>query len=78
MCCWTKRAGVKIAYFGLAKILGVEARDWRLTGPREVMETPHYMGLNSNKFKNFEDSDGQPALPYLLSFQPAGRLDEGK
>ena len=38
-----KKGRVKIADFGLAKILGVEARNWRLTGARDVMGTPHYM-----------------------------------
>lgn len=27
--------------------------------------------LNSNKFKNFKGTDGQPAVPYLLVFQTA-------
>jgi predicted Ser/Thr protein kinase len=38
-----KKGRVKIADFGLAKILGLEARDLRLTGTRDVMGTPHYM-----------------------------------
>jgi predicted Ser/Thr protein kinase len=38
-----KKGRVKIADFGLAKILGLEARNLRLTGTREVMGTPHYM-----------------------------------
>ena len=29
--------------------------------------------LNSEKFKNFKDASGRPAVPYLLSFQTAGR-----
>jgi predicted Ser/Thr protein kinase len=37
-----KKGRVKIADFGLAKILGHEA-DFRLTGARDVMGTPHYM-----------------------------------
>jgi serine/threonine protein kinase/tetratricopeptide (TPR) repeat protein len=37
-----KKGRVKIADFGLAKILGQEA-DLRLTGARDVMGTPHYM-----------------------------------
>ncbi|HWD94530.1 MAG TPA: protein kinase [Verrucomicrobiae bacterium] len=37
-----KKGRVKIADFGLAKILGQEA-DFRLTGARDVMGTPHYM-----------------------------------
>ncbi len=28
--------------------------------------------LNSEKFKNFKDTQGHPAVPYLLSFQTAG------
>jgi predicted Ser/Thr protein kinase len=38
-----KKGRVKIADFGLAKIVGTEARDLRLTGVRDVMGTPHYM-----------------------------------
>ena len=38
-----KKGRVKIADFGLAKILGLEARDVRLTGTRDVMGTLHYM-----------------------------------
>ena len=38
-----KKGRVKITDFGLAKILGLEARDLRLTGAAEVMGTPHYM-----------------------------------
>jgi hypothetical protein len=34
--------------------------------------------LNSNKFKNFTDADGQPAVPYLLTFQTAGSPEEAK
>jgi serine/threonine protein kinase len=37
-----KKGRVKIADFGLAKILGQET-DLRLTGARDVMGTPHYM-----------------------------------
>ncbi|HLX72569.1 MAG TPA: protein kinase, partial [Verrucomicrobiae bacterium] len=37
-----KKGRVKIADFGLAKILGQEA-DFRLTGARDIMGTPHYM-----------------------------------
>jgi serine/threonine protein kinase len=37
-----KKGRVKIADFGLAKILGQE-KDFRLTGARDVMGTPHYM-----------------------------------
>jgi serine/threonine protein kinase/tetratricopeptide (TPR) repeat protein len=37
-----KKGRVKIADFGLAKILGQEA-DFRLTGAGDVMGTPHYM-----------------------------------
>ncbi len=37
-----KKGRVKIADFGLAKILGQEA-NLRLTGARDVMGTPHYM-----------------------------------
>ena len=38
-----KKGRVKIADFGLAKILGQEPQDFRLTGARDVMGTPHYM-----------------------------------
>ena len=38
-----KKGRVKIADFGLAKILGQEPKDFRLTGVRDVMGTPHYM-----------------------------------
>jgi serine/threonine protein kinase len=38
-----KKGRVKIADFGLAKILGREPRDLRLTGARDVVGTPHYM-----------------------------------
>jgi hypothetical protein len=27
--------------------------------------------LNSQKFRNFKDKDGQPAVPYLLVFETA-------
>jgi serine/threonine protein kinase len=38
-----KKGRVKIADFGLAKILGQEPNDLRLTGARDIMGTPHYM-----------------------------------
>jgi len=38
-----KKGRVKIADFGLAKILGQELKDFRLTGARDVVGTPHYM-----------------------------------
>ncbi|MGD0206832.1 MAG: protein kinase [Verrucomicrobiota bacterium] len=38
-----KKGRVKIADFGLAKILGQEPKDFRLTGVRDVVGTPHYM-----------------------------------
>ena len=38
-----RKGRVKIADFGLAKILGVEAESLRLTAEGQVMGTPHYM-----------------------------------
>ena len=38
-----KKGRVKIADFGLAMILGRETQNWRLTGAKDVMGTPHYM-----------------------------------
>ncbi len=38
-----RKGRVKIADFGLAKILGREPSNQRLTGARDVMGTPHYM-----------------------------------
>jgi serine/threonine protein kinase len=38
-----KKGRVRIADFGLAKILGRTPEDLRLTGARDVMGTPHYM-----------------------------------
>ena len=38
-----KTGTVKIADFGLAKIIGSETNDTVLTGARDVMGTPHYM-----------------------------------
>ncbi|MEM7313831.1 MAG: protein kinase [Planctomycetota bacterium] len=38
-----KAGRVKIADFGLAKLVGAEADDFTLTGTRQVMGTPHYM-----------------------------------
>jgi len=38
-----RKGRVKIADFGLAKILNLESQEWRLTGEGEVMGTPHYM-----------------------------------
>ena len=38
-----KKGRVKITDFGLAKILGRDAKGFRLTGAQEVMGTPHYM-----------------------------------
>ena len=34
--------------------------------------------LNSSKFKNFIDADGQPSVPYLLTFKTAGTAAEEK
>ena len=38
-----KKGRVKIADFGLAKLLGKSAPDFALTSPQTVMGTPHYM-----------------------------------
>jgi len=38
-----RKGRVKIADFGLAKILGQESKDFSLTGEHAVMGTPHYM-----------------------------------
>ena len=38
-----RRGRVKIADFGLAKLLGRSATDFTLTGAQQVMGTPHYM-----------------------------------
>src|SRR5205814_1706272 len=38
-----KAGMVKIADFGLAKLVGLEAKDLRITGSGDVMGTPHYM-----------------------------------
>jgi tRNA A-37 threonylcarbamoyl transferase component Bud32 len=38
-----KRGRVKIADFGIAKLLGAKAADYALTGPWQVMGTVHYM-----------------------------------
>ena len=38
-----KKGRVKIADFGLSKLLGRAPTDYRLTGPQTVMGTPHYM-----------------------------------
>jgi serine/threonine protein kinase len=38
-----KRGRVKIADFGLAKLLGKQQADFALTGSQQVMGTPHYM-----------------------------------
>jgi serine/threonine protein kinase len=38
-----RKGRVKIADFGLAKLLGQQPQNFRLTGTRDVMGTPHYM-----------------------------------
>lgn len=38
-----KKGRVKIADFGLAKMLGQETKDFSLTGEHAIMGTPHYM-----------------------------------
>jgi tRNA A-37 threonylcarbamoyl transferase component Bud32 len=38
-----RRGAVKIADFGLAKLLGRSTADYKLTGSQQVMGTPHYM-----------------------------------
>lgn len=32
----------------------------------------YVLWLNSQKFRNFKDKDGQPAVPYLLVFETKG------
>ena len=47
-----RKGRVKIADFGLAKMLGQESKDLSLTGEHAVMGTPHYMApeqMNSSK-----------------------------
>lgn len=47
-----RRGRVKIADFGLAKLLGQERKDLSLTGEQTIMGTPHYMApeqMNSSK-----------------------------
>jgi hypothetical protein len=34
-------------------------------------ETTYAIWINSNKFRNFKDSNGTPAVPYLLVFKTA-------
>src|SRR4029077_7431844 len=39
----TRKGQVKIADFGLAKLLGPASGDYKLTATHQVMGTPHYM-----------------------------------
>src|SRR5947199_1726898 len=52
----TDKAGrVKIADFGLAKLVETEPQSQRLTQPREVMGTPHYMAPEQVEKPQFVD-----------------------
>ncbi|HYG23881.1 MAG TPA: protein kinase [Verrucomicrobiae bacterium] len=50
-----RKGRVKIADFGLAKILGQEPADFRLTGAKDIMGTPHYMA--PEQVENPQDVD---------------------
>jgi serine/threonine protein kinase len=68
-----KKGRVKIADFGLARILGHEAEDFRLTRAREVMGTPHYMAPEQVEKPQSVDhrADNRPACSNCRRFSPS-------
>ena len=57
-----KDGQVKIADFGLAKLMGREAKDFTLTGAGQVMGTPNYMAPSRSSIRR----NGPPADIYSL------------